>query len=114
MHVNKTKSERNGSLEYYHVTCIGKQNIQANIKRSNGLQSAQVSPFTNKRQWSLKLALKNQPKEMKHHSPYGNFGLPFLAFRFLLKFSVWEEQNRLPFTYPPQFRDFLLWLEEII
>ena len=45
MHMNKTKSERNGSLEYYHVTCVGKQNIQANIKRPNGLQSAQVSPI---------------------------------------------------------------------
>lgn len=29
-----------------------------------------------------------------------------MASRFLRKFSVWEEQNRLPFTYPPQFRDF--------
>ena len=29
MHVNKTKFERNGSLEYYHMTCIGKQNIPA-------------------------------------------------------------------------------------
>ena len=24
MHVNKTKFERNRSLEYYHMTCIGK------------------------------------------------------------------------------------------
>ena len=24
MQVNKTKFERNGSLEYYHLTCIGK------------------------------------------------------------------------------------------
>ena len=24
MHVNKTKFERNSSLEYYHMTCIGK------------------------------------------------------------------------------------------
>ena len=29
MHVNKRKFERNSSLEYYHMTCIGKQNIQA-------------------------------------------------------------------------------------
>ena len=29
MHMNKTKYERNGSLECYHVTGIGKQNIQA-------------------------------------------------------------------------------------
>ena len=28
MHVNKTKFERNSSLEYYHMTCIGKQNLQ--------------------------------------------------------------------------------------
>ena len=24
MHMNKTKFERNSSLEYYHMTCIGK------------------------------------------------------------------------------------------
>ena len=24
MHVNKTKFEKNGSLEYYHMTCINK------------------------------------------------------------------------------------------
>ena len=24
MHVNKTKFERNSSLEYYHMTCVGK------------------------------------------------------------------------------------------
>ena len=24
MHVNKTKFERNSSLEFYHMTCIGK------------------------------------------------------------------------------------------
>ena len=29
MHLNNTKFERNSSLEYYHMTCIGKQNIQA-------------------------------------------------------------------------------------
>ena len=29
MQVNKTKFERNISLEYYHMTCIGKKNIQA-------------------------------------------------------------------------------------
>ena len=28
MHVNKTKFERNNSLEYNHMTCIGKQNIK--------------------------------------------------------------------------------------
>jgi len=28
MHVNKTKFERNSSLEYYHMTCLGKTNIQ--------------------------------------------------------------------------------------
>ena len=27
--VNKTKFERNSSLECYHMTCLGKQNIQA-------------------------------------------------------------------------------------
>ena len=29
MHVNKTKFEGNSSLGYYHMTSIGKQNIQA-------------------------------------------------------------------------------------
>ena len=30
MHLNETKFEtKNGSLEYYHMTCNGKQNIQA-------------------------------------------------------------------------------------
>ena len=29
MHVNKTKFERNGSLEYYHVTCIRKTKHKA-------------------------------------------------------------------------------------
>ena len=29
MHLNNTKFERNSSLEYYHMTCIGKQNVQA-------------------------------------------------------------------------------------
>ena len=32
MHVNKTKFERNGSLEYYHMTCIGKKTYK--LKRS--------------------------------------------------------------------------------
>ena len=30
MHVNKTKFVRNSSLGCYHMTCIGKTNIQAN------------------------------------------------------------------------------------
>ena len=29
MHVNETKFEGNSFLEYYHMTCIGKKNIQA-------------------------------------------------------------------------------------
>ena len=29
MQVNKTKFERTSFLEYYHMTCIGKTNIQA-------------------------------------------------------------------------------------
>ena len=29
MHVKKTKFERNSSLECYHMTCLGKTNIQA-------------------------------------------------------------------------------------
>ena len=29
MHMNKRNLKENSSLEYYHMTCIGKQNIQA-------------------------------------------------------------------------------------
>ena len=29
MHVKNTKFERNSSLKYYHMTVLGKQNIQA-------------------------------------------------------------------------------------
>ena len=34
MYVNKTKLERNSSLEYYHMTSIGKTKHTFKIKRS--------------------------------------------------------------------------------
>ena len=35
MHMNKRNLKENSSLEYYHMTCIGKQNIQAKEVRFN-------------------------------------------------------------------------------
>ena len=39
--------------------------------------------------------------------PFGNFGLPFEKSRFLLKFSVWEDQNRLTIYIPTEISGFL-------
>ena len=39
--------------------------------------------------------------------PFGNFGLPFKKFRFPVEISVREEKNSLPFTFHPNFPDFL-------
>ena len=36
MHVHKTKFERNSSLEYYHLTCIGKTIKTYKLKRTTG------------------------------------------------------------------------------
>ena len=38
MHVNKMTFEKKSSLEYYHMTCIGKTNIQAKEVDSIGLK----------------------------------------------------------------------------
>ena len=38
MHVNNKKIERNSSLEYYHMTCIGK-NKTYKLKRSTNVQN---------------------------------------------------------------------------
>ena len=40
MHVNMTKFERNSSLEYYHMTCIVKTNVQAKEVRDRARKSA--------------------------------------------------------------------------
>ena len=37
MHVNNKKIERNSSLEYYHMTCIGKKTYK--LKRSTNVQN---------------------------------------------------------------------------
>ena len=39
--------------------------------------------------------------------PFGKFGLPFKKFRFLRKFSVWEDQNRLTIYIPTEISGFL-------
>ena len=35
MHVNKTKFERSGSLEYYHITFIQRENKTYKLKKSS-------------------------------------------------------------------------------
>ena len=40
--------------------------------------------------------------------PFGNFGLPFKKSRFIQKFSVWEDQNRLTIYIPTEIFGFLL------
>ena len=39
--------------------------------------------------------------------PYDNFGLPFKKSRFLRKFSVWKDQNRLTIYIPTKISGFL-------
>lgn len=47
---------------------------------------------------------------MRCKMPFGYFGLPFQENHFLKKFSIWEDQTRLPFTFQPKFPDFLVTL----
>ena len=35
MHVNRTKFERNSSVEYYHMTFIGEKTMQAKVASSS-------------------------------------------------------------------------------
>ena len=45
--------------------------------------------------------------KMVNTFPVRNFGLPFEKSRFLRKFSVWEDQNRLNIYIPTEISEFI-------
>ena len=55
MHVDKTKFERNSSLEYYHMTCTGKLKRCIESGASDSESPISISDLTGKQQQQQQL-----------------------------------------------------------
>lgn len=80
----------------------------------NGTHQTRACPIsTNFRKGQVYRAIQAERRgtgrneQIERTFPFGNFGLPFKKSRFLRKFSVWENQNRLPIYIPTKISGFL-------